>query len=271
MAFNYNVENFQPNEILAAEKLNSLVSALNELKDHLKIYDEIFSGNLNVTGLLTRNGKRVYDTENKPTANDVGAIPVTGSSSVSGSISPSNSLSDLGTTSARWRNIYGSRVEGTSVYDAGNRVYSPNNKPTASTVGAIPISGSSSITGSLTPSSSGSYNLGSSSYKWGTIYANEILKSGKSVLAVDSYSSSNNYIKFTNGFTICWGYFDVNAGTEIRYGKSFSSGAYVVACESNQNSKTYNMNVTSVGKSSFKIRKGNGGDHCWGYYIAVGF
>lgn len=267
MAFRSDISNFTENEVLTKERLNELVAALNELGAHLKVYDEVFSGNLNVTGALKRAGYTVYDEGHKPTPAEVGAIPLTGSSAVSGSLSPNNANCDLGTSAMRWRNVYGTNIQGGNVYDNGARVYSPVNKPTASDVGAIPLSGSSSISGSLSPS--GTRNLGSSSQKWNYVYANYFKQGGNSVLSQISYSRTG-YMKFSNNLKICWGKFDVGGNSRIDFPSSFYYVPYVVACEGNQNKLDYNMNVTNITTSSFVIRKGNGGDRCYGCYIAIG-
>lgn len=196
---------FEDNELLTKERLNELVVELNNLIAYLKVESKALIGDLNVTGALKRAGYSVYDTGNKPSSSEIGAVPISGSSAISGSLSPSNY----------------------------------------------------------------SCNLGTSSKEWNYVYANYFRQNGYDVLAQISYSRTG-YIKFSNNLKLCWGKFDIGGNSTLYFPSSFIYTPYVVACEGHQNKLDYNMNVTNITTSSFVIRKGNGGDHCYGCYIAIG-
>lgn len=111
-------------------------------------------------GQVFDTGQRVYSPLNKPSAGDVGAysksesdgkyvrFDYSGSASYARMIDPiggylrspssgflpySNGSSYLGTNSWRWKEVHAN-----AVYDSGNRVYSPSNKPTPANLGAEP-------------------------------------------------------------------------------------------------------------------------------------
>lgn len=282
MAFDFNLQDFQAGDLLTSEKLNRLIESLRQLQGHLKLYDNSFEGDLRVNGNIYRGGFKTYDRGDKPTPIEIGAVPISGSSAISGSLSPSNLQSDLGTLSNNWRALYAK-----SVYDNSARVYSPHNIPSAVTVGAIPIGGSGSVSGELTPNENNKYNLGSSIRQWKNIYGNLIYEGGNrvyspnnkpSLSALNAMSAAGfvrekKEIDFSNGFKIRWGEFDQPGGNDVKFTPSFSVGCIpiVIVSEGAQNSKTYNINATNVSNVKFTVRKGNGGDYCQGSYVALGY
>ena len=99
--------------------------------------------------ILVRNGVdfTLYHTGNKPTANDVGALPIgggtlTGVLSVSGnskSISMGTGPGDVFISSSRSGKYLQLKDDGTLSYD-DKKIYHEGNKPTAAAIGAMPTS-----------------------------------------------------------------------------------------------------------------------------------
>ncbi|AKY02254.1 tail fiber family protein [Vibrio phage vB_VorS-PVo5] len=111
-------------------------------------------------GEVYDRGNRVYSASNKPSAGDVGAYSkseadsrylryhYSGSTSYASIVPPksnwvrsptsgflpySNGSASLGTNGWRWKDIHG-----VNIYQNGQKVYSPTNKPSAATIGAEP-------------------------------------------------------------------------------------------------------------------------------------
>lgn len=99
---------------------------------------------INTTGQVKENNIRVYSPANKPTAIDVGALPISGGN-VGGAVHVRGNISTDGTTHSA-----GNITTNGTISEKGQRVYSPNNKPTAGDVGAIPTGGANLTTGSGT-------------------------------------------------------------------------------------------------------------------------
>ncbi|MFE8103564.1 tail fiber protein [Brenneria goodwinii] len=143
------------------------------------------TGGLYVTGTISESGKRVYSPNNKPTAADVSALPISGGT-LTGSLLSSHAdalrltygsygviqrndggyfyllLTNKGDTTGSWNTlrpfsinlatgdvILGHSVNTGTLLEKGQRVYSPNNKPTAADIGALPASGGT-LTGNVT-------------------------------------------------------------------------------------------------------------------------
>lgn len=126
------------------------------------------AGNLYATENIYERGQRVYSPNNKPTAGDVGALPITGgallgSASVAGSLSVytitgvlNHRLENVDSVATYrvdnaggWRLYMDGKVimhanpsgnvniQSGELYEKSQRVYSPNNKPTADALGVM--------------------------------------------------------------------------------------------------------------------------------------
>ncbi len=96
------------------------------------------NGNMFVPGAVYDDGERVYSPNNKPTASDVEALSLDG-----GTLAGPLFVKGQASTAAGF-NLYSGKdviAGGGGVYEGGTRVYSPNYRPTAEAVGALPIGG----------------------------------------------------------------------------------------------------------------------------------
>lgn len=94
--------------------------------------------------------------------------------------------------------------------------------------------------------------------------------SGKPSIPASSVSASGtNYIRFSNGTQICWGYSTraANTGTTVSFSASFSSNPTVVLTPTIYSTDIY---VPSTGTTSFKWQDYRTSNSVAVYYVAIG-
>ena len=100
----------------------------------------------------------------------------------------------------------------------------------------IPLSGSNQISGSLIPATDNSIDIGSSTKNIKKLYTKGITLDGKTIdtdangnMTYDGHivdtieEQGNEYIRYSNGIQICWGYVSAGTQTTKTFPKSFST------------------------------------------------